>query len=240
MRLLLASLVLVASYASASPVNKSFDSEVCNHFYHNSFKITFFSFQASNARVTREKVPNALIKETELRPVRNLTALIQMYVRIEVERAIDKLVTSQNFTKMLEEEIRLKILNETAPWKPPKKVKPHQIYYIRRRPEFIPRHPFVLGGPEDSSFYTPKKFLSRVVRDVDSVDVKETGQLLDALPANLDEEGRGFLSSITATANSAQTNIRNWLSSLHPIFSSIPSVSIVKKTYYLPSLSING
>lgn len=117
-------------------------------------------------QLSREKNPSEILTvSTERQPIRNnLTAFIETLVKEEVERAIEKLKSSYNLTKLIEDETNPSIKANSSTTVSSKKVKPHQVYYIRRRPDFIPARPFAFEAPGDVSFYGPQKFLHRAIR----------------------------------------------------------------------------
>lgn len=163
----------------------------------------------------KDNVSTVTVKESQPQPIKNLMAFIKILVTEEVERAIEKLKTSQNFTKLLEDEVNVKLalssLNSTEAPKLKKKIKPHQVYYIRRRPENYPPRPFVSGTQEDSLVYSPQKFSKRKIRALSDAVIGngDGGDILKEVVEPIhNEDGRGPMSSISATASNTRANLK--------------------------------
>lgn len=141
------------------------------------------------------------------------------------------------------------------------KDEPKPVFFLPRRPGyFAPPHPFFYGSQQPIPYYNsqPYPYYPRgeerygnpggpqwrrinPTNDESLTDLEALAELellLNEKDGPIgDVEGRGLMSSISTTTNSAKSSFKSFINSLS---SALPSFSIVRKTYLVPGLAING
>lgn len=132
------------------------------------------------------------------------------------------------------------------------------VYFLPRRPEyFAPPHPFFYGSQQPIPYYSqePYPYYPRgegrydgpaqwrrinPTNDESLTDLEALAELEmlfnEKNGMSGDVEGRGLMSSISSSTNSAKSSFKSFINS---ISSAIP-FSIVRKTYLVPGLAISG
>ncbi len=193
--------------------------------------------------------------------VADLTAIIQQLVREELKNILANLQTAQNLTattlsslinadesnseKLQQVVVKQEVDNKQAD-QPPAEAKP--VYFLPRRPGYFPPHPPMYYGPQQAvPYYNEEPYFYRggpQWRRINPTD--ETLSDMDALAelelllnekGEMSSEARGLMSSLSSTTNSAKASFKSFVNSLS---SALPSFSIVRKTYLVPGLAING
>lgn len=180
--------------------------------------------------------------------VANLTAIIQQLVREEIKNILANLQTAQNFTATTLNNL----INADEPMVVEKQaeqpVEPKPVYFLPRRPGYFPpQHPLYYGPQQAVPYYNEEPYFYRGApqwRRINPTD--ETLSDMDALAelelllnekGEMSSEARGLMSSLSSTTNSAKASFKSFVNSLS---SALPSFSIVRKTYLVPGLAING
>lgn len=189
--------------------------------------------------------------------VANLTAIIQQLVREEIKNILANLQTAQNFTVTTlnnlinadepdSENKPIQMVVEKQAEQPSVEAKP--VYFLPRRPGYFPpQHPLYYGPQQAVPYYNEEPYFYRGApqwRRINPTD--ETLSDMDALAelelllnekGEMSSEARGLMSSLSSTTNSAKASFKSFVNSLS---SALPSFSIVRKTYLVPGLAING
>lgn len=200
--------------------------------------------------------------------VANLTAIIQQLVKDEIAKILMNLQAAKNLTfaslissDEVEPAEQKPLEVDIKPEEDQPAEKPKPVFFLPRRPEyFAPPHPFFYGQQQPIPYYNsqPYQFYPRgedrygspggpqwrrinPTNDDSLTDLEALAELellLNEKDGPIgDVEGRGLMSSISTTTNSAKSSFKSFINSLS---SALPSFSIVRKTYLVPGLAING
>lgn len=201
--------------------------------------------------------------------VANLTAIIQQLVKEEISKILLSLQSAKNFTlsslissdepaeqKPLEVDIKQEDQPAAAVQQ---QDEPKPVFFLPRRPGyFAPPHPFFYSPQQPYYNSQPYPFYPRgeerygspggpqwrrinPTNDEGLTDLEALAELellLNEKDGPIgDVEGRGLMSSISTTTNSAKSSFKSFINSLS---AALPSFSVVRKTYLVPGLAING
>lgn len=188
--------------------------------------------------------------------VANLTAVIQQLVREEVKNILLALQSAQSNTistlsgfinsdesnekpaqSLVKQEVGKQAEQETKP-----------VYFLPRRPGYFPpHHPLYYGPQEPVPYYNEEPYFYRggpqwrrinpTDESLSDMDALAQLELLLNEKGEMSSEARGLMSSLSTTTNSAKASFKSFVNSLS---AALPSFSIVRKTYLVPGLAING
>jgi hypothetical protein len=187
--------------------------------------------------------------------VADLTAIIQQLVREELKNILANLQNAQNLTTTTlsglinaDESNSEKLLQVVVKQEVDKQAEAKPVYFLPRRPGYFPpQHPMYYGPQQAVPYYNEEPYFYRggpQWRRINPTD--ETLSDMDALAelelllnekGEMSSEARGLMSSLSSTTNSAKASFKSFVNNLS---SALPSFSIVRKTYLVPGLAING
>lgn len=190
--------------------------------------------------------------------VADLTAIIQQLVREELKNILANLQTAQNLTATTlsglinadesdSEKLQVVVKQEVEKQaEQPAEAKP--VYFLPRRPGYFPpHHPMYYGPQQAVPYYNEEPYFYRggpqwrrinpTDESLSDMDALAELELLLNEKGEMSSEARGLMSSLSSTTNSAKASFKSFVNSLS---SALPSFSIVRKTYLVPGLAING
>ncbi|XP_057378619.1 uncharacterized protein LOC130700653 [Daphnia carinata] len=184
--------------------------------------------------------------------VANLTAIIQQLVREEVKNILLALQSAQSNTVSTlsglinSDESSPSINKQEVEKQAEKEAKP--VYFLPRRPGYFPpHHPLYYGPQEPVPYYNEEPYFYRggpqwrrinpTDESLSDMDALAQLELLLNEKGEMSSEARGLMSSLSSTTNSAKASFKSFVNSLS---AALPSFSIVRKTYLVPGLAING
>ncbi|KAK4027156.1 hypothetical protein OUZ56_016168 [Daphnia magna] len=188
--------------------------------------------------------------------VANLTSIIQQLVREEVKNILLALQSAQSntvstLTSLInsdesDDKSTPSIAKPEVEKQAEKEAKP--VYFLPRRPGYFPpHHPLYYGPQEPVPYYNEEPYFYRggpqwrrinpTDESLSDMDALAQLELLLNEKGEMSSEARGLMSSLSSTTNSAKASFKSFVNSLS---AALPSFSIVRKTYLVPGLAING